>query len=202
MNTNVDGSKKIQDFLKPRANYGYDKNGKKKKSSYGNTNQGYFIPKNPSKYVGDVNNIVFRSGWEFKFLTLCDINDSIVKYSSESVHIPYISPIDNKVHQYFIDMFIEIRCSDGKLAKWLLEIKPDKYIKMPLPPKKRTKKSLAAYEYHKKTTLINIEKFKSAKYWAKELGANFGIIQMNRYNQQFSLIEFDENEPIKCTSDI
>ena len=46
MNTNSDGSKKIQDFLKPRANYGYDKNGKKKKSSYGNTNQGYFIPKN------------------------------------------------------------------------------------------------------------------------------------------------------------
>ena len=86
-----------------------------------------------------------------------------------------------------------MRCSDGKTAKWLLEIKPDKYTKMPNPPKKRTKKSLQAYEYHRRMTLINIEKFKSAKYWAEQMGARFGIIQMDRYTEQFSLIEFDQN---------
>lgn len=185
---------------KPRANYGYDSNGKKVKG-YNNTCQGYFHPHNLSKYVGNANNIIFRSHWEFKFLEFCDKNDNIIKYSSEAVKVPYINPFDHKVHQYYIDIFIEMRCSDGKTAKWLLEIKPDKYTKMPNPPKKRTKKSLQAYEYHRRMTLINIEKFKSAKYWAEQMGARFGIIQMDRYTEQFSLIEFDQNS-VGYTDDI
>lgn len=191
----------IQDFLKPRSGYGYDSNGRRKKG-YSNTNQGYFHPVNESKYIGDVTKIIFRSGWEFKFLQFCDVNDNIIRYSSEAVQVPYIDPFDKKVHRYYIDMFIEMRCSDGSIAKWLLEIKPDKYTKIPLPPKKKTKKAIEAYEYHKRMTLINIEKFKAAKYWSEQLGAKFGIIQMDRYTEQFSLIEFDEKEPVGYTSDI
>ena len=177
----------IQDFLKPNSN--------------AKTNQGTFIPMHPEKYVGDVTKIYFRSGWEFKFLQFCDINDNILRYSSEAVQVPYISPIDRKPHRYYIDMFIEMRCRDGEVVKWLIEIKPSKYTKLPNLPKRQTKKSMDTYNYHKNMSLVNIEKFKAAKYWSEQMGAKFGILEMNRHTEQFSIIEFDETN-IEFTDDI
>ena len=34
--------------------------------------QGTYKVKDPNKYVGDPNNIVFRSSWELKFMNWCD----------------------------------------------------------------------------------------------------------------------------------
>ena len=73
--------KGIKDTLKPR---------------YGRIRQGYFVPKNPHKYAGDLDKIIYRSGWEYKFLRYCDENDKIVKYVSEPVGIPYYNPLSKK----------------------------------------------------------------------------------------------------------
>ena len=58
--------------------------------------QGKYKPSNPEKYKGDVNNIIYRSSWERKFLYYCDTNENILEYSSQEVIIPYKSPVDNR----------------------------------------------------------------------------------------------------------
>ena len=66
--------------------------------------QGYYTPLNESKYVGP-KPIVFRSSWEKKMCMYCDEKTEIVKWSSEPIKIRYVSPIDNKVHNYYPDFY-------------------------------------------------------------------------------------------------
>ena len=100
--------------------------------------QGKFRPRNPKKYKGDITNIVYRSSWELKFLNYCDKNESIIEYASEEIVIPYRSPIDNKIHRYFVDFYVKIKDKSGNIAKYLIEIKPKKQT---LPPKISTRKT-------------------------------------------------------------
>ncbi len=41
--------------------------------------QGYFKPKNPQKYKGDPTNIIYRSGWELKFMLYVDSHPEILE---------------------------------------------------------------------------------------------------------------------------
>ena len=90
--------------------------------------KGYYKPKNISKYRGDYRNIFHRSGLELKFMRYLDGNDSILKWSSEEIIIPYRSPIDGKVHRYFPDFWV--KTSQGET---LIEIKPKIQTKPPKP---------------------------------------------------------------------
>ena len=38
------------------------------------TKQGYYKAKNPDKYIGDTELIIFRSSWEFGFCKYCDMS--------------------------------------------------------------------------------------------------------------------------------
>ena len=71
-----------------------------------NTLKGKYIPKNSAKYRGDYRNIIYRSSWELKFMKYCDGNPSILEWGSEEIIIPYRSPLDNKIHRYFVDFYI------------------------------------------------------------------------------------------------
>ena len=51
--------------------------------------QGVFWPKNKEKFIGT--KAIFRSGLELKFMRFCDGNPNVVKWSSESVVVPYVS---------------------------------------------------------------------------------------------------------------
>ena len=175
---------KIQDFLKPNR-----KNSK--------THQGTFTPMYPYKYIGDVNAIYFRSGWELKFYQWCDLEPLVIHYSVESVQVPYINPIDKRQHRYYIDVYMEILMSDGTKVKWLIEIKPDKYTTFPKLPKKKTIKSMRNYKDHYNTVLINIEKFKAAKYYSQQLGCIFGIASLSKKTNRFNLIEWNEDNKLK-----
>ena len=84
---------------------------------------GKYRPKDPKKYVGNPTRIYYRSLWERKFMVYCDTNDSIIEWGSEEVIIPYISPWDGRVHRYFPDFYIKVRQTDGKLKKFIIEIK-------------------------------------------------------------------------------
>ena len=66
-------------------------------------------------------------------MVYCDRNDDIIYWASEELAIPYFSPIDKKVHRYFPDFII--KTSKGK--RYMIEIKPAKYLKPPKPPKER-----------------------------------------------------------------
>lgn len=133
-----------------------------------NYRKGKFNPKNPQKYIGDVNNIWYRSSWELKYLIYLDKNPSVLRYSSEEIIIPYISPIDNKPHRYFPDMFVEMKTKDG-IRKYLVEIKPHKQT---LPPKKK-KRVTKQYVEEVMTYGVNQAKWEYAEKYCKERGWEF-----------------------------
>ena len=43
------------------------------------TYKGKFTPDNPSKYMGDVENIIYRSGWERRAMKYFDVNPGVLK---------------------------------------------------------------------------------------------------------------------------
>jgi hypothetical protein len=70
----------------------------------------------------------------------CDSNPSVLEWGSETVIIPYRSPVDNQIHRYFVDFYIRVQDKHGKVTKYLVEIKPERFTKPPEVPKKQTKK--------------------------------------------------------------
>ena len=68
----------------------------------GRYKSGKFIPKNPEKYVGDINNIIYRSSWEGRFCQYCDINPNIIKWSSEPLEIRFWNPKNDEMFMHFI----------------------------------------------------------------------------------------------------
>jgi hypothetical protein len=93
--------------------------------------RGKYKPKNSSKYDGDPTKIVYRSLLERRFMVYCDTNSSILKWSSEEVVVPYVSPIDKRWHRYFVDFWIHYRNSNGTLQSSLIEVKPFSQTKEP-----------------------------------------------------------------------
>jgi hypothetical protein len=154
----------IHDFLKPQR---------------GKVKQGYFSPKNPDKYKGDITKIIYRSSWELKFLSYCDNTDSVIEYASEPVGIPYWNPILKKESTYWVDCYMAVKSPEGTVTQWLIEIKPNKYLNPPEEPKRLTEKQTLNYARHAKQYLINTAKFKAAKVHAVKNNMRFGIITEN-----------------------
>jgi hypothetical protein len=141
------------------------------KSSY----KGLFRPKNPEKYIGDANNIVFRSLLERNFMRFCDHHPSVVAWASEEMFIPYRSPIDGKIHRYFPDFFVKLKQQDGSVRSVMVEVKPSKFCQPPTPPKskrnpgKRFLKELQQWG-------VNEAKWNSAKQICDKKGWEFQIL--------------------------
>ena len=133
---------------------------------------GKYYPKNPKKYKGDINNIVWRSTWELKLLKFLDESDSVLEYGSEEIVIPYYSPVDGKPHRYFVDFYVEARAIDGSVKKMLLEVKPAAQTQPPKSPKRRTKRYISEVM----TYGVNEAKWKAAKEFCDEKGWEFRII--------------------------
>lgn len=107
------------------------------------TLKGKFIPKNIYKYRGNYRNIIYRSSWELKFMKYCDINPSILEWGSEEIVIPYRSPLDNRIHRYFVDFYVKIKDSNNNIQKYLIEIKPKRQT---VAPKQQRKTKQYVYE--------------------------------------------------------
>ena len=135
--------------------------------------QGRFTPKNPHKYKGNVRNIIYRSSWELTFLNYCDTNANVIEYASEEIVIPYRSPIDGKVHRYFVDFYIKVREKTGEIKQYLIEIKPKKQTIAPNKnPKRKTKYwKQSVFEYAK-----NVAKWDAAKDWCEDRSMTFKIL--------------------------
>lgn len=140
--------------------------------------QGLFLPNNPKKYIGNINDIRYRSKWELQFLKWCDSTDAVIRYSSEQCVIPYISPIDGKRHHYFVDFFVSVLQSDGSIKEFLVEIKPYSQCIPPKPTKKNPESSVQFQEAIK-TYLINQAKWKQANAICKKHGWEFMILTEN-----------------------
>lgn len=134
--------------------------------------KGKFRPSNYQKYKGDPTNIIYRSLWELKFMNWCDKNENILEWGSEEFWIPYVSPIDNRVHRYFPDFYLKVKEQNGSIKKYVIEVKPLKQTIEPQPSKRKTKKYLyEAMEYAK-----NQAKWKAAREFCEDRRYEFKII--------------------------
>ena len=136
--------------------------------------KGRFYPKNPKKYNGDSNNIIYRSNWELRVMKYLDDNSSVIWWASEELPIPYRSPIDNRIHRYFPDFIIKVKRKDGLVMTYILEVKPESQTKMPTQ-KRRTKRFIQEAA----TYAINQEKWRAADIFCKEHGWQFKILTEN-----------------------
>lgn len=134
--------------------------------------QGRFKPKNPKKYLGDPTNIIYRSGWELKFMRFCDSHPNVIQWGSEEVVIPYISPIDGKVHRYFTDFIVKQLNTMGKKETLIIEVKPKAQTRPPEKKSRVTKRYLTEV----KTWGVNQAKWKAANEFCKDRDWKFKIV--------------------------
>ena len=139
------------------------------------TYKGKYRPVNASKYLGDPSNIVYRSSWERQCMVYFDKNKNILKWGSEEVVIPYRSPLDNRVHRYFVDFVIRVKTADGKTETHLIEVKPFRQTQPPEKPKRKTRRYLNEVT----TYLVNEAKWKAAEEYCQDRLWKFQIITEN-----------------------
>lgn len=134
--------------------------------------QGFFRPQNPSKYRGDPTQIVYRSGWELRLMSHFDLHDNIIWWSSEEKVIPYRSPVDGKMHRYFVDFLINMKNRNGKVETVMIEVKPKAQTQEPKKQKNITKK----YINEVFTYGVNQAKWKAAEEFCADRGWRFMIM--------------------------
>lgn len=137
-------------------------------------NQGFYQPVHPEKYIGNPDEIVFRSNWERIVMIYLDNNANVLKWGSEEFHIPYVSPIDEKVHRYFPDFIATIKDSKGKNRIVVMEVKPLKDMR-PSNAKRNSKRFLTEM----KTFAVNDAKFVAMRKFCSEKGWEFMTVTEN-----------------------
>jgi len=131
-----------------------------------------YKPEYPKKYKGNPNNIICRSSWERRFCRWCDLNENILEWGSEEFWIPYVSPVDNRVHRYFPDFIIKVKEQTGAIKTYVIEVKPEKQT---VPPKQKSRIT-KSYLYEAKTYAVNQAKWKAASEWCKDRLIEFKVI--------------------------
>ncbi len=135
--------------------------------------KGKFRPRNTKKYKGDPTQIIYRSLWEKKFMSYCDLTESIYQWQSEEFCIPYRSPLDNKYHRYFPDFFIKYVDAKGQKRTMVIEVKPKKQVKM---PEKRPKVRTKAWARSVQLWCVNQAKWEAAKNFCNDRKWEFKIM--------------------------
>ena len=115
-------------------------------------------------------------------MVYCDKNDAIIEWGSEEVIVPYLSPMDGKIHRYFPAFYMKVRQADGSTKKFIIEVKPKSQCKQPVKnPKRRTTK----WFNEVKTFAINQAKWKSAREFCEDKGMEFKIFTEDHINPKY-----------------
>ena len=134
--------------------------------------KGFFTPRHPEKYVGDLNKIVYRSSWELDFMKFLDNNIRVIKWGSETIPIPYVKPTTGRVHKYYPDFYVEYYNSKGGIVQDIVEVKPESQIRKPTVKGKSKKTQL----HEALTWSINMAKWRSAKLFCDKYGFNWRVM--------------------------
>lgn len=132
----------------------------------GNWAQGFYVPKNPQKYVGK-HKPRYRSGWELTFMTFCDTNRSVLQWASEAIAIPYRHPLTGKTTNYIPDFFVVYQNKFGKQIAEVVEIKPKKQSLIESKVSSAKDRAIVA---------INHAKWAAASAYCKSQGLTFRVI--------------------------
>ena len=126
--------------------------------------QGYFKPRNGSKYRGNPSNIIYRSSLELKYMCWLDDNPQVLQWSSEETRILYLDKATGKTRYYYPDFWYR---TTG--IQYLVEVKPAHQCK---PPRKGTK----TYIKEVRTYATNTSKWQAAERYAQIKGMEFVIM--------------------------
>jgi hypothetical protein len=148
---------------------------KKKNQNY---TQGIFTIKNKEKYKGKLP-CIYRSSLELKVMRWFDNNPNVVTWGSESVIIPYMSPIDGRMHRYFVDFVAALKESNGNIKKLLIEIKP---YKQTIKPEATKNKKVKTMIYEQTQYVVNQAKWQAVQAWGKSKGYDFLILTEKNIN--------------------
>mgnify|MGYP001255825688 FL=1 len=128
--------------------------------------QGKYTLKNPEKYIGG-RTPTYRSSWEFAFCRMCDTNENITKWASESIRIPYRHPFTGKYTIYVPDFFIVYGDRTGKQHVELIEVKPANHT---------FKEQLGRSQANKAHYVVNQAKWAAARQYCKQKGMYFRVV--------------------------
>lgn len=151
--------------------------GKPKLNSNSKYTQGIYKPINPQKYIGDLNNIVFRSSLELRWYKYFDLNPAIIEWKCEETIVQYLNPIDNKFHRYFVDVYVKFQNNKKEIKEAIIEIKPLTQVKKPVKGKLKNK----TFIHQVNTYIVNEAKWNAAKKAALIKNMDFLILTENGF---------------------
>ena len=97
--------------------------------------KGVYKLKNPQKFIKPIDGfmnsykdgkVLYKSLLELSAIKFCDYNPKVLRWSLEPFHIKYVNPLDNKIHRYYPDVYMEF-----KNKNFLVEIKPSSQVVYP-----------------------------------------------------------------------
>jgi len=133
--------------------------------------QGYYKTIHTEKYIGKELPI-FRSGIEREFFIFLDKNPNVLRWSSESIVIPYFDAVKLKNRKYYIDNYVEIK-EGNIIKKYLIELKDHKETKKPNP---KSKQKRSTKLYNECQWITNNCKWKYAVEFAKKNNCEFLLL--------------------------
>ena len=122
---------------------------------------------NPNKYIGK-HKPKYRSGWELKFMRVCDTHPNILAWASEAHRIPYRNPATGKNTHYVPDFFIIYEDKDKNRKAEMIEIKPAGQTL-----------AYARSNMQKAQAIVNEAKWQAAKIYCKQKGVGFRVLTEN-----------------------
>ena len=144
-----------------------------KPSKVGRYKQGYIDPRSCKKLFPNISNdiIIYRSSYERAFIYWLENNNNIKYWGSECFSIKYYSLLDNKMHNYYPDYFIEFINSE----KMVVEVKPYN----------QTQKPVNENNWLYKEYIKNMCKWKAMKEYCDARGFKFKIITENTIDKLY-----------------
>lgn len=135
--------------------------------------KGRFSPRNPHKYMGNPQSIIYRSSWERICMNYFDLNDSVAKWGSEEKSIRYYDPIAKKTRSYYPDFIVKYVNKNGQEITELIEVKPYAQVMgPPETPKRKTKSWAKAVQ----TYATNMAKWEAAKVVCEEMDWKWRVL--------------------------
>ena len=138
--------------------------------------QGFYTPLNLNK-CQNTRPLNFKSKLELKLMGYFDRTPNVVKWSYESVLIPYISPLDGCGHTYHTDFIIHVDSGDDNRYTAIVEAKASCFVP--------TTNNFAIIKKRRNTPskskmlnelIVNKAKFDSAEEYCKKRGWRFVVI--------------------------
>lgn len=150
--------------------------------------QGVYNLKNPEKYIG-AGKPIYRSSWELTVMRMCDQNEAIKQWASESVKIPYRDPLTGKATVYVPDFLVVFVDKNHQKKAELWEIKPTSQTLL---------EKVGKNKYNQAQFVKNQVKWAAAQNWCKQNGLTFRVITENDIYHTGSKIK--KNKPTKRKS--